>query len=333
MESLESEQAAMRNFISTPSRRAIFLFIIGAFFIAVSYGVDELRVYQMAQVAVYVVAISSIVLLTGYSGQISLGHGAIMAVGAYATVLSYNYWHIHFLLAFLVGGFAGALAGLILGIVAARLSGPYLAGSTLALAVGLPSLANQFHILGGEQGLQFDIGNAPAVLGQNFTQYKWFFWVSLLMALLLFWLLQNLLSSRYGRTWRALRANPTAAALAGVNVAHAKILAFTLSSALAGFAGALFAALLGIVTPLAFTLTLSFTIITGAVLAGVNRLASSIIGAVILVSIPELSGALASHLGNSERITSNLPGVITGVLLIMAVLFAPNGPQLIRKKR
>jgi branched-chain amino acid transport system permease protein len=307
----------MRKFTATPSRRLILLIVIGALLIAASYGVDELRVYQMAQVAVFVVAISSIVLLTGYSGQISLGHGAIMAIGAYATVLSYTYWHIHFLLAFLIGGIAGAITGFILGIVAARLSGPYLAGSTLALAVGLPSLANQFHILGGEQGLQFDIGNAPAAL----------------ITLALFWLLQNLLSSRYGRSWRALRTNPMAAALSGVNVSKAKVLAFTLSSALAGFAGALFAMLLGIVTPLAFTLTLSFTIITGAVLAGVNRLASSIIGAVILVSIPEISGAIATHLGNSERITSNLPGVITGVLLIVTVLFAPNGPQIIRKKR
>jgi branched-chain amino acid transport system permease protein len=323
----------MRKFTATPSRRLILLIVIGALLIAASYGVDELRVYQMAQVAVFVVAISSIVLLTGYSGQISLGHGAIMAIGAYATVLSYTYWHIHFLLAFFIGGIAGAITGFILGIVAARLSGPYLAGSTLALAVGLPSLANQFHILGGEQGLQFDIGNAPAALGQNFTQYKWFFWVSMLITLALFWLLQNLLSSRYGRSWRALRTNPMAAALSGVNVSKAKVLAFTLSSALAGFAGALFAMLLGIVTPLAFTLTLSFTIITGAVLAGVNRLASSIIGAVILVSIPEISGAIATHLGNSERITSNLPGVITGVLLIVTVLFAPNGPQIIRKKR
>ncbi len=317
----------------TPAKRFLISIVIGVALLLSSNFVDELRVYQLAQIAVFVVAISSIILLTGYSGQISLGSGAIMAVGAYSTVLSFTYWHIHFLLAFLVGAVAGAVAGFILGISAARLSGPYLAGTTLALAVGLPSLANQFHILGGEQGLTFDIGNAPAALGEEFTQYKWFFWVAVPITLLLFWLLQNLLSSRYGRSWRALRTNPTAAALSGINVARSKVLAFTLSSAIAGLAGALFAMLLGLVAPLAFTLTLSFTIITGAVLAGVGRLASSIVGAVVLVAIPELSGAVATHLGNSEQVTSNLPGVITGLLLIVTVLFAPNGPQLPRLKR
>ncbi len=307
--------------------RFLLSVVIGALLLFASGHVDELRSYQGAQVAIYAIAISSIVLLTGFSGQISLGHGALMAIGGYAAVLAQIHWHLPYPLTFLVGGAAGAGAGYLLGIAAARLRGPYLAGTTLALAVGLPSLANQFHILGGEQGLSFDIGTAPTWIGNDFSQYRWFFWVAVVLALAVYWLLRNLLSTRYGRRWRALRSNPTAAALAGINVARAKVLAFTLSSCVAGLAGSLFAMLLGLVAPLAFTLTLSFTLVTGAVLAGVSNLGGSIVGAVVLVSIPELSNAISSHFGGSEKVTSNLPGVITSVLLIATVLLAPNGPK------
>ena len=315
------------------SARALLVLLVGAALLLISNQVDELRVYQGAEVAVYVVAIASIVLLTGYSGQISLGNGALMAIGGYAAVLSYSYWHAPLLLAFLLGSVTAAFFGAILGFAAARLSGPYLAGTTLALAVGVPSLANQFHILGGEQGLSFDIGNAPKWLGSDFTQYKWFFWVATSITLFTFWSVGNLLSSRYGRSWRAVRGNSTAAALSGINVGSSKVLAFTLSSALAGLSGGLLAMLLGIVAPMAFTLQLSFTIVTGAVLAGVTVLGGSILGAVVLVAIPELSGAVATHLGGSEKVTANLPGLIMSLLLIVTVMFAPNGPKLHFPKR
>jgi len=316
----------------SPALRLLLLALIGAALIIGSGFVDQLRSYQGAQVAIFAIAISSIVLLTGYSGQISLGHGALMAVGGYTAVLCQTHLHIPYPFAFLFGALAGGAAGFLLGIAAARLRGPYLAGTTLALAVGLPSLANQFHILGGEQGLLFDVGNPPSSLGPDFTQYRWFFVVTVIAAILLFWLLRNLLSTRYGRRWRALRANPTAAALSGINVAQAKVLAFTLSSTVVGLAGSLFAMLLGLVAPLAFTLTLSFTLVTGAVLAGVSNLGGSIVGAVVLVAIPELSNSAATHFGGSDKVTANLPGVITSVLLIATVLFVPNGPKLPRMK-
>lgn len=318
--------------LKSPRARFFISIAIGAVLLFISGRVDELRSYQGAQVAIFAIAISSIVLLTGFSGQISLGHGALMAVGGYSAVLVQSHLNLPYPIAFLIGGAVGGAAGFLLGIAAARLQGPYLAGTTLALAVGIPSLANQFHILGGEQGLTFDIGTAPSWIGKDFSQYRWFFWVAVVAALLIYWLLRNLLSTRYGRRWRAVRANPTAAALAGINVGKAKVLAFTLSSAVAGLAGSLYAMLLGLVAPLAFTLTLSFTLITGAVLAGVSNLGGSIIGAVVLVAIPEISGSITSHLGGSEKVTSNLPGLITSVLLVATVLFAPNGPKWPRRK-
>ncbi len=312
--------------------RANLIFIaIGIVLFLVSNRVDELRVYQGATVAVYVVAISSIILLTGYSGQISLGHGALMAVGGYAAVLSRNDWHAPVWLSFVVAVLAAALFGAILGVAAGRLSGPYLAGTTLALAVGLPSLANQFSVLGGEQGLNYDVGQPPLSLGQDFTQYHWYFWIAGLAALVMTWLVHNVLGSRYGRNWRAARSNPTAAALAGIHIGRSKILAFAISAGIAGLAGALLAMTLSLVTPSAFPLALSFAIVTGAVLAGVTLLTGSIVGAVVLVAIPELTDALATHLGGSERVTANLPGLMMSALLIVSVLFFPNGPRLFRR--
>ncbi|MTB05261.1 MAG: branched-chain amino acid ABC transporter permease, partial [Actinobacteria bacterium] len=232
--------------------------------------VDELRVYQGASIAVYVIAISSIILLTGYSGQVSLGHGALMAVGAYAAAVARIELQAPIILCFVIAVLAAAIGGALLGAAAARLSGPYLAGTTLALAIGLPSLANQFSVLGGEQGLLFDVGFPPLSLGEEFTQYKWFFWIAALAALISMWVVKNILSSRYGRTWRAIRGNEVAAQLSGINIARSKILAFTISAGIAGLAGALLSMTIGTVSPSAFPLALSFSLLTGAVLSGLT---------------------------------------------------------------
>ena len=303
------------------------LFILGGVVLYILSGmVDELRVYQGATIAVYVIAISSLILLTGYSGQVSLGHGALLAVGAYSAAISKNEFGFPILASFFVAVIVAAAGGALLGAAAARLSGPYLAGTTLALAVGLPSLANQFSILGGEQGIFFDVGFPPLSLGEDFTQYKWFFWIAGLAALISMWFVNNILNSRYGRTWRAGRANEVAAQLAGINTARSKVLAFTISAGIAGLAGALLSMTIGTVSPSAFPLALSFSLLTGAVLAGITTLGGVIIGAVILVIIPELADVIAHRLGTSESVTVNLPGLIVSGLLILTVLFVPNGP-------
>ena len=302
-------------------------FILGGVVLYFLSGmVDELRVYQGASIAVYVVAIASIILLTGYSGQVSLGHGALMAIGGYAAAVLRIEFNLPIILCFVAAVLIAAIGGALLGAAAARLSGPYLAGTTLALAIGLPSLANQFSVLGGEQGLLFDVGFPPLSLGEEFTQYKWFFWIAALAALISMWLLQNILRSRYGRNWKAGRGNEVAAQLAGINTARSKILAFTISAGIAGLAGALLAMTIGTVSPSAFPLSLSFALLTGAVLSGVTTLSGVMLGAVTLVAIPEIADVIAHRLGTSESVTINLPGLIVSGLLILTVLFVPNGP-------
>ncbi len=311
--------------LTNKTRLAIFI-VLGFLIFLLSNRVDELRVYQGATVSVYVVGIASIILLTGYSGQVSLGQGALLGVGGYAAALARLHWHASIPLTFAIAILAAGAAGALLGIAAARLSGPYLAGTTLALAVGLPSIANQFSFLGGEQGLFFDVGMPPASLGENFTQYKWFFWIAALATLIVIFWLQNVMRSRYGRTWKAIRGSDIAAELAGINIARVKILAFTLSAGVAGLAGAMLAMTIGTVSPSAFPLALSFSLLTGAVLSGVTTLGGVMIGAVTLVAIPEIVSSVVNRIGASEAVATNLPSLIVSALLIVTVIFIPNGP-------
>ncbi len=292
----------------------------------ISNRLDELLVFQGATVAIYTIAIASLILLIGYSGQVSLGHGALLAVGGYTAVLIRIEFNAPVWLAFIAAVLVTALAGALLGLAAARLSGPYLAGTTLALAIGLPSIANIAPIFGGEQGLLFDIGPPPQRLGEGFTQYKWFFWICWLAALISLYWLRNVMNSRYGRTWRAVRSNDVAAELAGIHAGRNRVLAFTLSAGLAGLAGALLGMTINLVSPGVYPLALSFSLATGAVLAGITTLGGAMIGAVILVAIPEIAYAIANRFSGSETITTNLPGLLVSGLLILTVLFSPNGP-------
>ena len=315
-------------------RKKLALFILlGWVLLLIGDRVDELRVYQGAQIAMYAIALSSIVLLTGYSGQVSLGNGAMMAVGGYSAALTLNNLGSPVWFAFVMAVVVSALFGAFLGAAAARLSGPYLAGTTLALAVGLPEIANQFAFLGGVPGILFDVGFPPARFGEEFTQYKWFFWIASLIALLALFITSNILQSRYGRTWRAIRSNSLAAELSGVHSGRMKILAFTISSALAGLAGAVMAMTISLVAPGAYTLALSFALVTGAVLAGVSSLPGVVFGALILVAIPEVADVLATRWGGDENLNNYLPGLIVSVLLILSVIFTPNGPGEKLKRR
>ncbi len=310
----------------TNKHRFIGFALIALAVYILSNTVDEWRSFQGATVAVYVVAIASIILLTGYSGQISLGHGALLAVGAYSAAIAQINFKLPLLLCFIIAVIATSLFGALLGAAAARLSGPYLAGTTLALAVGLPSIANQFSILGGEQGISFDVGWPPMSFGAEFTQYKWFFWIATLAALISMWWVQNILRSRYGRTWRAVKTNEVAAELSGINIGRSKVLAFTVSSGIAGLAGALLAMTTNNVSPSVFPLALSFSLATGAVLSGVNTLGGVIIGSVALVAIPEIASLIADRWSGSENVATLLPDLIVSALLILTVFLAPKGP-------
>lgn len=315
----------MSKQVSTKKRTLIFV-AFGWVLLLLGDRVGDLELYQGSFVATYALAITSIILLTGYSGQLSLGQSALMAVGAYAGALTIFNAGLHPIIGLCMAALVAGVFGLILGLIAARLSGPYLAGTTLALAISLPTLANQFPILGAEEGIVFDVGLPPARFGEDFSQYKWFFWISALATLIMVWFIANLLSTKYGRTFRALRDNPIAAELSGINVGRLKVTAFAISSGVAGLSGGLLVMLISGVSPSAFPLSLSFALLGGAVVTGLYNLKGVILGGLVLVAIPEIADSLVSRIGGSEGFITILPGFLVSALLILAVVFTPNGP-------
>ncbi|HXP21274.1 MAG TPA: branched-chain amino acid ABC transporter permease [Streptosporangiaceae bacterium] len=292
-----------------------------------SNTIGDYRDYQLANVAVYVVAVAGLTLLIGLSGQISIGNGAFMAVGGYlaALLLADLKWP---LIAILLAATAGAaVVGAIFGVAAARLRGPYLAGATLMLAVALPSVATRFQsVLGGDQGLGFFIG-VPGFLGPNVSPYRWLAWVTCGAALVTMVLLANLIRSRTGRSWRAVRDDEIAAALAGLNVARLQILAFVVSAACAGLGGTLLAMWNQSVSPGLFSLTLSIQLLTAAVLGGLGSLTGAVLGSAIVVLPYTYLQNQAISLGMTTATGSNVPILAYGAVLIVVMLAFPAGIQ------
>ena len=294
---------------------------------ALSVRLGSYRDYQMAEVAAYVAAVAGLTVLIGLSGQISIGNGAFMAIGGYAAalVLQHLGWPLE--LVFAASAVAAALAGAIVGIAAARLRGPYLAGATLMLAVALPSVADQYSgVFGGDQGLPVSI-TTPAFLGPTFPPTRWLAWLTCATALIVLVLLANLGRSRIGRSWRAVRDDEVAAALAGLNVARLRVLAFVVSAGCAGLGGALLAVVTGIVAPGAYTLTLSIGLLTAAVLGGLGSLAGAVWGSLLLVLVPTYLTNVANSHGLSGAASSSVPIAAYGVVLIVVMLVFPAGIQ------
>ena len=314
---------------STLLRHGLFFLLLAVVLIAVTYLLDAFTQYNIAGIAIFAIAAAGLTVLTGINGQLSLGHGALMAVGAYTTSLLLKVQpQFPFLLTLLAAIVATALAGGIIGVAAARLRGPYLAGATLALAVGLPPIAIHFGgVLGGNQGLVVAPPAAPAVLGGNFPEQQWLAWIAIVAALITLFLLANLVRGATGRTLRAVHDNETAARLAGIDVARVQVLAFVISAACAGLAGSLFAYWVGITAPTGFGLQLSLQLLSAIVIGGLGSLTGAVLGAFVLVYLPVWTSGLASNLNLSSDITNNLPLAVYGAVLVFAMLVFPRGIQ------
>jgi branched-chain amino acid transport system permease protein len=292
-----------------------------------SIRLNTFRDFQIAEVAIEVTAVAGLTVLVGLSGQISLGNGAFMAIGAYVTALLLLHLNWPFIAALVVSAAATAAAGGVVGVAAARLRGPYLAGVTLMLGVALPTLASAYQgIFGGDQGLNVAF-TTPAFLGATFPLTRWQAWVSTAVALVSLLLLANLCSSRIGRSWRAVRDDDVAAALDGVNVALMRVVAFVVSAVCAGLAGSLLAVVTSLVAPGAFTITLSIALLTAAVIGGLGSLPGALWGSLLIILVPTYVTDVATSHGLSSSVGSNIPIAAYGAVLILVMLTFPQGIQ------
>jgi branched-chain amino acid transport system permease protein len=321
----------LRNFLITLGAAVVLL--------GLTYQLDSFRNYQLATVAAYLCATAGLTVLIGLNGQVSLGHGALMAVGAYTVALLQNafsdadvlgQWTLP--VSLLAGVVAALVAGAVIGVAAARLRGPYLAGVTLAVAVVVPAIATTFDgVFNGDQGLGVYVEPPPLALGSTFPTERWQAWLALAAALLVMLLLANLTRSRFGRNFRAVRDDEVAARLAGIHVARVQVLAFVVSAGCAGLGGGMLAVLAQSVSPSAFSLTLSLFLLLAIVVGGLGSLAGAVWGAIVLVLLPELLNDFTSSLSLSpaaaQRLEGNLPLAIFGLTLIVVMIGTPSGIQ------
>jgi branched-chain amino acid transport system permease protein len=312
---------------STLLRSLVLVAVAGLVLWWLSDSLSSYRDLQLANGAYYFCALAGLTVLAGSSGQISLGHGAFMAVGAYTVAKLGNAgWALVPELAAAV--VVTLLVGIPVGVAASRLRGPYLAGATLAFAVGLPALADKFpSFLGGENGLSINPPTPPTSLGATFPLERWEAWIACAGALIVLFVLYNVTHSGLGRSMRAVRDDEIAASLAGLRVGRSQTLAFVLSAAAAGLGGGLLVVVTQLATPGAFPLQLSLTLLAGVVIGGLGSLMGAVWGAVLLVFLPNWTNDIANSFSLSTNVSHNLPIAVYGLVLIVAMLVWPSGIQ------
>jgi branched-chain amino acid transport system permease protein len=305
--------------------------------VALTAVVPDYQYQHLGVLGADVAAAAGLTVLTGLNGQISLGHGALMAIGGYTVALLQGresdagvtgLWVLPSSL--LAATLVTAAAGAVFGIAAARLRGPYLAGATLALGVAWPSITSTFNgVFKGDQGLPVPVDGPPAGLGSGFSFPHWQAWISLFAAALAVFFLANVARSGVGRNLRAVRDDEIAAQLCGLSVARTQVLAFTLSAGAAGLGGGVLAVVLDNATPGSFGLTLSLALIAAVVIGGLGTLTGAVLGSVVVVYLTGFLTDWVDGLGLSgsapARLHDNLPNAAYGLLLIVVMLALPGG--------
>jgi branched-chain amino acid transport system permease protein len=292
------------------------------------------RVTQLTYVAVFAIALIGLNVLTGFAGQISLGHGAFMALGAYTTaILSANHG-VNELLTIPLGGLLAGVVGFLFGFPALRLAGVYLALATFGLAIVVPSLARRFEsFTGGQAGILLELPTSPT---GRLTPEEWLYYLAWAIAIVLFAAALLFLRGKNGRALRAIRENELAAVSSGISLARYKTVAFGLSAFYAGVAGSLYAILNFIVNPGSFPIDLSILLLLGLVIGGAGSLLGVLGGAAFVEFVPlEAGNVPAKVIGGLQKLgipvsdldptTPGVPAVVYGAILILLVAVAPQG--------
>ena len=286
------------------------------------------RTFQLAFVGIYLIALIGLNILTGLTGQISLGHGAFMGVGAYATtILTVDHgWNN--LLTLPVAGLVAGVAGLAFGLPATRFAGPYLALATFAIPLSFIGLLKRFpHFTGGTLGKQ--LPSIHSQFGIHSNPSVWIYWVSWIVALVLFLVAWLGVRGRFGRALRSVRDSEIAATASGISTAGIKAVAFGISAFYCGVAGGLFAIAVTYVNPDTFPIDLSILLLVGVVLGGAGSLGGMVFGALFVEFIRITWGpALLDLFSKAHHINTRAPGsslVVYGVVLLIVLYVAPAG--------
>ncbi len=270
--------------------------------------------FQLTGVMAYAVAAIGLNLIIGYAGQISLGHNAFFALGAYTAALSVAHFHVHYVVSVLIAAAVTFVVGFLAGFPAQRLKGLYLALITLVLAVSVSPVIKHFKAYtNGMSGMSVDRPSPPAWSG--LTQDAWVYYVVLMFTAVCFFLARNFVAGSTGRALTAIRQAPLAASSMGVDVNGYKVLIFGLGSMFAGIGGAIFNFSIGFIAPDSFNLLLSVSFLAAIVVGGLGTVWGALVAGLFLQFVP----SYASDISNA------LAGAVYGGILIVCMFFMPKG--------
>jgi len=287
--------------------------------------ITEFRTFNMTMLGVWLLVVLGMNLLTGYSGQISLGHAAIVLIGAYTTGILFDQYHVPLALAVLLAaGFTGVVGGVVVGIPAVRLSGPYLAIATFAMVISLPQILKIEKLTrwtNGSLGVRVDELQPPGWF--DFLDHtQWLYYTTMFSAVIMSIIFWNLTRSRVGRALAAVRDSEIGAEQMGINVPLYKALAFGISSFYGGIAGGLFFQAQAFVGPESLGFLDSILFLVAIVIGGLGTILGSVFGAFFLT----YQGEIISNLNDwGIPDAAQLRGVIYGGLLIATILLFPRG--------
>jgi branched-chain amino acid transport system permease protein len=290
------------------------LLLCGAF--ALPVLLSDFRVFQLTQALVYAIALLGLNILTGYNGQISLGHGAFYAIGAYTAAILMDHWAVPYYLTLPAAGIVCLAVGFGFGLPALRLHGLYLAVATLALALAVPQILKASALepwTGGVQGIVISKPQPPP--GIPLSEDQWLYVFTLATTVVMFWAAHNLLCGRIGRAIIAIRDHHICAQAMGINTALYKSLTFAVSALYTGVAGALGAIVVQFVAPDSFHVFLSLTFLVGIVIGGLASISGAIYGALFILFIPNVA----------QDISDAAPWAIYGVLMLIFIYLMPTG--------
>jgi branched-chain amino acid transport system permease protein len=302
--------------------------VVLAALILVPLVVKNFIIFQLTMLLIYGLAVLALNILTGGSGQFSLGQSAFYAVGAYTSAILMEHANMNYALTLPIAGIVCFAFGFLFGQPALRLSGVYLALATFALATAMPQLLKLGffeHWTGGVQGLVVTKPDAPSFVssiwsvfsGREMSQDMWLYYFTLAITIGIYIASVNLLRSRSGRAFMAIRDNEIAASAMGVDVALYKTLAFGVSAGITGVAGGLGAIAVQFVAPDGYTITLAISLFLGMVVGGVGWLPGSIVGSAFIIFVPNIA----------EGISKGLSGAVFGVLLFLVIFLVPHGAR------
>ncbi len=325
--------------LRTAPPRYWLVLIAVIFFAGFPTVISSFQAGEWAQALILAIAIMGLNILVGYSGQLSLGHGAFMALGAYTSAIIAHRYRVDYLVTIPIAGLLTGIVGFAFGVPALRLSALYLALATFALAVVMPSLIKRpVELTGGVQGIiltppvppQFAKDAFSTLTGSAMTSDQWVYYVTFGYAVVLFWLAWNLVRHRPGRAMRAIRDGEVAAAASGINIAGYKTLAFGISALYAGIAGSLSAMGTSFVSPDTFPVALSIQLLVGAIIGGLASIPGPLIGGIFAYFLPiESNQWVPTQTWIPSQIASTVekagPAVTYGAVLILIMIFAPNG--------